>query len=151
MRRWTTCTECTKESRSGSSSAFRAASCIRPRMAKCAINRPKNSCRTSSGVLVKPEAEHLRTIYRSSHPDEKETFDLQKPDTWMNYLYQVRSNVTHRGKSAFTDFDLLRSSLGLLLPLFRLIKDAAFDKSEELARQLGALKWITEARLPGAP
>src|SRR3954471_12735600 len=51
--RRTTRTACRKESRSGSSSARSAASCISPRTAKCASSRPQNSCRTSSGVLLR--------------------------------------------------------------------------------------------------
>src|SRR5271163_2716235 len=51
--RRTTRIACRNDSLSGSSSARSAASCMRPRMAKCAIIKPKNSCRTSSGVLLR--------------------------------------------------------------------------------------------------
>jgi hypothetical protein len=46
-------TACRNDSRSGSSSTLEAASCMRPRTAKCDIIRPKNSCRTNSYVLLR--------------------------------------------------------------------------------------------------
>ena len=41
------------------------------------------------------------------------------------YYYQVRSNITHRGKGAVRDYDMLRDSLTELLPIFREVLEAA--------------------------
>ena len=49
--RRTTRTTCAEESRSGSSPACRAATCISPRTAKCASSRPQTSWHSRSGVL----------------------------------------------------------------------------------------------------
>ena len=89
-------------------------------------------------VVVAGEADHLRPVYRSSDPHSKVIFRPDKPADWLSYFYQVRSNVTHRGKAAYDDFHLLHSSLGVLLRLFRLIKDSVFDESESLAARFRA-------------
>ena len=43
----------------------------------------------------------------------------------MQYYYQVRSNITHRGKGVAQDYELLRDSLSELLPIFRKVLEAA--------------------------
>jgi hypothetical protein len=47
------------------------------------------------------------------------------------YYYQVRSNITHRGKAVVTDYDTLGKSAKELLPIFRAVLAAA----EQDARQ----------------
>jgi hypothetical protein len=44
---------CRNDSLSGSSSAYNAASCMRPRTAKCSMIKPWSSCRTNGGVLLR--------------------------------------------------------------------------------------------------
>lgn len=66
-----------------------------------------------------------RPVYRADRPRSSEVCDPYRPERALDYYYQVRSNVAHRGKGAFDDFELLRRSLGELLPVFREVIDAA--------------------------
>lgn len=53
----------------------------------------------------------------------------------INFYYQVRCNITHRGKAAFEDFDRLRDSLYELGTVFKETLSNAFKKSEEVTMQ----------------
>jgi hypothetical protein len=66
-----------------------------------------------------------REIYRADRPGEKEVLDSQSPDKAVRYYYQVRSNITHRGKGVVRDYELLQNSLAELLPIFRDVLRAA--------------------------
>lgn len=66
-----------------------------------------------------------REVYRADCPGEKEVLDPQSPDKAVRYYYQVRSNITHRGKGVVRDYELLEKSLGELLPIFREVLKAA--------------------------
>lgn len=69
-----------------------------------------------------------RTVYRADRPGEKEELNPESPDKAIRYYYQVRSNITHRGKGVVRDYDLLHASLAELLPIFRaVLKDAERD------------------------
>ena len=60
-----------------------------------------------------------RTIQRADRPGERETLDPGVPKKALLYYYQVRSNITHRGKGVTRDFELLRKSTDELLSIFR--------------------------------
>jgi len=60
-----------------------------------------------------------RSVQRADRPGTKVTLDPDVPDKALWYYYQVRSNITHRGKGVVRDFELLRKSIGELLPIFR--------------------------------
>jgi hypothetical protein len=66
-----------------------------------------------------------REVYRADRPGEREVLDQQSPDNAVRYYYQVRSNITHRGKGVVRDYELLKNSLGELLPIFREVLKAA--------------------------
>ena len=68
-----------------------------------------------------------RTVYRSDKPENKVTLDPNIPKKGLAYYYQVRSNITHRGKAAYGDHDTLVKSLEELLEIFNRIKKAEFD------------------------
>lgn len=58
-------------------------------------------------------------IYRADRPgDSPKRLDPDDPKQAIDYYYQVRSNLTHRGKSAYTDFTVLQSSLDELYSIF---------------------------------
>jgi len=60
-----------------------------------------------------------RRVRDSRNPENSERLDVGKPIKAALYYYQVRSNVTHRGKaSAVRDFKTLRRALVELLDLF---------------------------------
>ncbi|HEX4168142.1 MAG TPA: hypothetical protein VHZ55_21965 [Bryobacteraceae bacterium] len=58
-------------------------------------------------------------VYRADRPSQKEVLDPQSPEKALKYFYQLRSNVTHRGKAVIRDHDRMRDSLAQLLPIFR--------------------------------
>lgn len=67
-----------------------------------------------------------RQIYRSDSPTKKVlTFDSADPDNTLKYLYQVRSNVTHRGKDMVPDWLMLHAATKELLRVFRSVLVAA--------------------------
>jgi hypothetical protein len=66
-----------------------------------------------------------RRIYRADRPGESEFLDPESPEKAIHYYYQVRSNITHRGKGVVRDFELLKMSLAELLPIFRDVLNAA--------------------------
>jgi hypothetical protein len=66
-----------------------------------------------------------RTVQRADRPGTKETLDPDVPEKALRYYYQVRSNITHRGKGVVRDFDLLQKSIIELLPIYREVLRAA--------------------------
>lgn len=76
-----------------------------------------------------------RRIYRADRPNEKVQLDPSKPKESLLYYYQVRSNITHRGKAATRDFDTLKHSLEELHKIFRKVLDTAFRDSESASLQ----------------
>jgi len=66
-----------------------------------------------------------REVYRADRPGKKEVLDPESPAKSVAYYYQVRSNITHRGKGAVRDYDILRDSLTELLPIFHEVLEAA--------------------------
>ena len=69
-----------------------------------------------------------REIFRADRPGEKEVLDMEKPEKAIKYYYQVRSNITHRGKGIVRDFGVLEKSITELLAIFRdVIKEAEID------------------------
>lgn len=68
-----------------------------------------------------------REISISSEPRKKKQLDRSDPKKSLDYYYQLRSNITHRGKGAPEDFDRLRSSLAELCKIFRDVLRSAFQ------------------------
>ena len=66
-----------------------------------------------------------RTVYRADRPGEKEVLDPNSPVKAVKYYYQVRSNITHRGKGIVRDYEVLNKCLAELLPIFREVLKAA--------------------------
>jgi hypothetical protein len=60
-----------------------------------------------------------RTIYRTDRPVDREILDPGSPGKSLNYYYQVRSNITHRGKGVVQDHKVLVRCLEELLVIFR--------------------------------
>ena len=66
-----------------------------------------------------------REVYRADRPGEREVLDPQSPAKALDYYYQVRSNMTHRGKGAVWDHERVMQSLTELLPIVREVLKAA--------------------------
>lgn len=61
-----------------------------------------------------------REVRRSDDPGETERLNPDNPKASAVYYYQVRSNVTHRGKTGpDKDSEILQKALDELLPIFR--------------------------------
>lgn len=72
-----------------------------------------------------------REVRRATDPREKEKLDPTDPEGSALYYYRVRSNVTHRGKTAAeTDGEILQAALDELLPIFRAVLAAAEDEAQ---------------------
>lgn len=74
---------------------------------------------------LKKNVEENREIYRADRPGDKEILDPDNPKKSINYYYQIRSNIAHRGKAAKKDYDTLQKSLNELLSIFRDVLKAA--------------------------
>lgn len=70
-----------------------------------------------------------RKVHRADRPNDDEELDPKSPTKAISYYYQVRSNITHRGKGVVQDYELLEKSLEELLPIFREVLKAAEDDS----------------------
>lgn len=72
-----------------------------------------------------------RAVFRADRPTAKVTLDPERPEKAVQYYYQIRSNITHRGKGAIRDYERVRKSLEELLPIFReMLKAARADAGE---------------------
>ena len=69
-------------------------------------------------LQVDPE---FREVLDSRSPSEKKKLLVEKPKKAAEYYYQVRSNLTHRGKAAYGDATTVRESLIELLEIFELM------------------------------
>lgn len=69
----------------------------------------------------------FREISRTDEPRKKKQLDPSDPKESLRYYYQVRSNITHRGKGAPADFDTLQQSAKELYEIFRNVLDSAFE------------------------
>ena len=60
-------------------------------------------------------------------PQEKVRLDPKDPDQSLEYFYQIRSNMAHRGKAVIQDHARVRHTLVMLRPIFKSILTAAFS------------------------
>ncbi len=60
-----------------------------------------------------------RSVYRADKPGDKSTLDAMNPSKSIEYYYQVRSNIAHRGKAGRMDLIRVKDCLVELLPIFR--------------------------------
>jgi len=66
-----------------------------------------------------------REVYRADNPDHKVVLDPQSPEKAVIYYYQIRSNITHRGKGVVRDHERVLNALTELLAIFRGVLKAA--------------------------
>lgn len=93
-----------------------------------------DSLSKDSGVT---EELRKRKVFRSDDPGGSATFDPSDPEKAISYLYQVRSNVTHRGKAHRLDWDLLRTATAETLRIFRDILHTAEEDARWTDTSLG--------------
>jgi len=80
---------------------------------------------------LKQNVERTEKIYRANDPRQgkAETLNPENPKSSLDYYYQIRSNITHRGKAAFKDFNRLEYSLKELFYIMKATIDNAFEQS----------------------
>lgn len=69
----------------------------------------------------------LNLQYPGNEPTELEG---SNPEAVLHFYWQLRNNVTHRGKGVRMEYDLLRDSLEELLTIFEEVLDSAFELAE---------------------
>ena len=79
--------------------------------------------RAFAEALQKHAGEH-EPVYRADRP-KKCIFDKNRPEKALDYYYQVRSNITHRGKGVPRDHDRVLRCGNEMLNIFRDVLDAA--------------------------
>ena len=77
---------------------------------------------------LKREVTESREIRRADNAD-KVCLDSSSPLKSVRYYYQIRSNITHRGKGVVNDHAILLKSLRELLAIFRAVLQAAFAET----------------------
>ena len=80
--------------------------------------------------VLKEVVERERTIFRSDNPRTKVILDPNEPKSAINYYYQIRSNIVHRGKAIYHDYDKLFLSINELLTITETTISRAFGSSE---------------------
>lgn len=65
-----------------------------------------------------PPERKCSKVHDTRNPSCKEVLDVNRPEKAMKYYYQVRSNIVHRGKSAYAEWKLVRDSLVELSAIF---------------------------------
>ena len=77
---------------------------------------------------LRREVRESRRLYRADRAGHDVTLSPTDPAKSVEYYYQVRSNITHRGKGVVRDHEILWNSLSELLAIFRGILDATFPR-----------------------
>ncbi len=70
-------------------------------------------------VSLRNHVRDRREVYRTDRPGEKEVLDPRSPEKAILYYYQVRCNITHRGKGVVRDHETLRDCAAELLAIFQ--------------------------------
>lgn len=78
---------------------------------------------------IKVEKRH---IIRSDQPRTKVTLDYNDPKKSLDYYYQIRSNIVHRGKAAYDDHRMLYRSTVELFGIMEKTIHNAFSESENI-------------------
>jgi hypothetical protein len=78
---------------------------------------------------LREKVQRERTLFRADRPGQKVVLDPNRPRKSLEYYYQIRSNITHRGKAVVRDHQILEASLSELLYIFRCVLKAAFSEA----------------------
>jgi hypothetical protein len=87
-------------------------------------------------AALKQEVDCPRKIFRADKPKDPEILTPDDPLKSIEYYYQVRCNVTHRGKGSERDLEIVQRSLTELLKIFRRVLIASKTEAEKLAQDL---------------
>jgi hypothetical protein len=68
-------------------------------------------------------------LYRVHRPKERVRLDPDDPAGSVDYLYQMRSNIAHRGKAVPRDVERVLRAVDVLLPTFKTVLKSAFEEA----------------------
>lgn len=78
------------------------------------------------GAALADHVVELQTVRRADNPGDSERLDPTNPMKSMRYYYQLRSNISHRGKAAVVDFRRLVAATESLRAIFSVVVAEAF-------------------------
>jgi hypothetical protein len=81
------------------------------------VKRLADEAAFASGLGCLPAV--VRSVQRADDPGQRVTFDPNDPKKSLEYYYQVRSNMVHRGKAMARDHRIVVESCGQLIGLFK--------------------------------
>jgi|TARA_B100001964_G_scaffold199829_1_gene226390 hypothetical protein len=70
-----------------------------------------------------------REIYSAGKPKDKYHLTINDPKKSFLYYYQIRNNITHRGKAQDQDYEKISSSIEELLTIMKEVVNSAFSES----------------------
>lgn len=79
--------------------------------------------------LLKQRVSRKHRVQRADQPQDHYELDPDDPKKSLNYYYQIRSNITHRGKGVVRDHEIVRDSLKELVEIFTDLLRTAFESS----------------------
>jgi hypothetical protein len=86
-------------------------------------------------LFVRALEEHAqpgRIVYRADDPGAAaRELNPAEPTRAIDFYYQVRSNITHRGKAAHDELWLVESSLSELTAIFRTVLDGTLPPMDD--------------------
>jgi hypothetical protein len=85
------------------------------------------------GQLLKRMVTRTHRIQRADRPQDHYELTPGDAKKSLNYYYQIRSNITHRGKGVVRDHEIVRDSLKELLEIFSELLRGAFESSSREA------------------
>jgi hypothetical protein len=76
-----------------------------------------------------------RIVYSTENPDNKTTLCADNPKKSIEYYYQVRSNITHRGKAMMRDYYTVKDSFTELFDITKYILNKTKDECEIIKKE----------------
>ena len=70
-------------------------------------------------------------VQRADRPQEHYELNPDHPKKSLRYYYQIRSNITHRGKGVVRDHEIVKDSLKELVEIFKELLQTAFKSSSK--------------------
>jgi len=83
------------------------------------------------GQLLKRRVNRKHRVQRADRPQDHYELNPDDPKKSLNYYYQIRSNITHRGKAVVRDHQIVRESLKELLEIFTNFLQMSFESSSK--------------------
>lgn len=83
--------------------------------------------RALGNVRLPPDATEAAVVFDCRDPSKRYRLTPDNPNSSANYFYQVRSNLSHRGKGAWKDTAKVQLALATLLEVFEgMLNDSVF-------------------------